>query len=94
MLVAPGGYLLNQDVLDRPGLVYVPVNVLATFARRLREFPTSAGRGRAAVLCRQHGRGERYLDVRRLRATFEELLPGATVMHHLEWRYSVIWRRG
>lgn len=91
-LVAPGGRLLVQDVVDRWGLAYAPLNLVASLVRRVRELRRDPS-GRVADLYREHGVGEEYLHARHVRAAFDELLPGATVVHHLEWRYSVIWLR-
>jgi SAM-dependent methyltransferase len=92
----PGGLLAIQDILDRPGLRYLPINSVAWVTRRARWFTgdrdVTANRA-VAALYREHGRGERYLTPRNAKHAYIELLPGARVVFHLEWRYSVIWRR-
>jgi len=47
---------------------------------------------RVAAAYHAHGADEDYLDVSMVRPTYASLLPGALVILHLEWRYSVIWR--
>ena len=92
--VAPGGVLLIQDVVTRGGLGSLPLNIVATMRRRLRRLVTpSRITTRVAKLYAAHGMGETYLAPSEVAAAYEELLPGARVEHHLEWRYSVIWTR-
>jgi len=92
--VRPGGRLVIQDLVTRPGLRFIPVNALAFGVRLL------AGRGRwslrprpLAALYAQHGEGERYLRPDEAERAYRELLPGARVAHHLEWRYTMVWER-
>jgi hypothetical protein len=40
-----------------------------------------------------HGEGEVYLEPPQVEAAYSDLLPGAEVFQHLEWRYSVVWQR-
>ena len=92
----PGGWLVVQDILTRPGLLGLPANALAWLARRLRG--TRGGRHGAPgrpieALYREHGRGERYLTPAEAARSYRGLLPGARVIYHLEWRYTVVWRR-
>jgi 2-polyprenyl-3-methyl-5-hydroxy-6-metoxy-1,4-benzoquinol methylase len=91
--VRPGGRLVIQDLVTRPGLRSVPVNALAFALQRL------SGRGRSlrstplAALYAEHGEGERYLRPAEAARVYRELLPGAHVIHHLEWRYTMVWER-
>ncbi len=93
-LVAPGGKLLIQDVTDRDHWIHAPLNAIATVARIIRrklsglENPLPVRR-----LLNRHGRGEKYLKHLEAERAYRRLLPGARVRHHLEWRYSVIWRK-
>jgi 2-polyprenyl-3-methyl-5-hydroxy-6-metoxy-1,4-benzoquinol methylase len=87
--VRPGGRLVIQDLVARPGIRFVPVNALA-FALRLL---AGRGRGQLAALYAEHGRGERYLRPDEAVRVYRELLPGARVVHHLEWRYTMVWER-
>jgi hypothetical protein len=92
-LVAPSGTLLLQDVMNRRGFSQVPVNVAAMLSRRIRRL-TAPSRitSRVAAAYLTHGAGEVYLDASAVAAVYAALLPGARVFHHLEWRYSVVWR--
>ena len=92
-LVAPGGTLLLQDVMNRRGLSRVPINVAAMFSRQVRRL-TAPSRitSRVAAAYLTHGAGEVYLDASAVASVYAALLPGARVYHHLEWRYSVVWR--
>ena len=40
-----------------------------------------------------HGEGEKYLNPTEVATAYEPFVPRARVVHHLEWRYSVIWTR-
>ena len=93
-LVAPGGVLLVQDILQRRGLRYLPLNVLA-YARTLMRRVTRRERNASEVrsLYDAHGAGESYLRPSQVAAAYRELLPGARVTLHVDWRYSVIWHR-
>jgi hypothetical protein len=92
-LVAPSGTLLLQDVMNRRGFSQVPVNVAAMLSRRIRRL-TAPSRitSHVAAAYLTHGAGEVYLDASAVAAVYAALLPGARVFHHLEWRYSVVWR--
>jgi 2-polyprenyl-3-methyl-5-hydroxy-6-metoxy-1,4-benzoquinol methylase len=91
--VRPGGRLVIQDLVARPGVRYLPLNALALVARRLggRGWPPRADP--LAGLYAAHGEGERYLLPREAERVYRKLLPGAQVVHHLEWRYTMIWER-
>jgi 2-polyprenyl-3-methyl-5-hydroxy-6-metoxy-1,4-benzoquinol methylase len=90
--VRPGGLLIVQDLVDRRGARHLPANALAWIARRLR-----GGRGArhdaVASLYERHGRTERYLTPAEAARGWTRLLPGSRVSQHLEWRYTVTWRR-
>jgi SAM-dependent methyltransferase len=91
-----GGTLLLADVLDRPGISNLPINLLAAAVRLARgailERRTQRRALRAAY--RAHGCGERHPTLAEARALAAAELPGALVRGHLLWRYSVVWRAG
>lgn len=91
--VAPGGTLLIQDVTTRRGIRHLPVNGLAWFARRLRLVPNSSKTKPAvAALYDAHGAAEEYLQQSEVADVYRAVLPGARIYHHLEWRYTAVWR--
>ena len=93
-LVAPGGYLLIQDVQTRSGIRYLPLNVAAAIRRRLRALVSpSRITPQAAALYERHGAGELYLTPPETHRAYRALLPDALIEQHLEWRYSVVWSR-
>jgi SAM-dependent methyltransferase len=93
-LVAPGGTLLIQDVVTRDGLRNFPLNVVAAIRGRLSRLVTGSWAPQpVAALYETHGAGEVYLEPEQVAPAYATLLPGARVLHHLEWRYSVVWRR-
>jgi SAM-dependent methyltransferase len=89
-LTAPGGRLLIQDVVDRPGLRYATVNAAALVWNVVAQ-PRAARSVRA--LYSSHGEGETYLTPREVVRSYASLLPGAQISHHLSWRYSIAWTR-
>jgi SAM-dependent methyltransferase len=93
-LVAPGGTLLIQDVVARDGLWNLPLNVIAAVLARSRRLVTRSRMPReVTALYDAHGKDEKYLEPEQVAPTYAALLPGSQVIHHLEWRYSVVWRR-
>jgi 2-polyprenyl-3-methyl-5-hydroxy-6-metoxy-1,4-benzoquinol methylase len=94
--VRPGGVLLVQDLLSRDGPRNAPLDALAWIARLLRGAPSTRRDPIARTLAKlyeEHGRDERYLTPPEVARVYGELLPGARVVHHIEWRYTVVWRR-
>ena len=91
----PGGVLLVQDVLDRPGLRALPRNALAAAVRHLRRIRGGDRREPPALRAAwaQHGRGESYLRMAEVRSLCAAELPGALVHEHLLWRFSIVWRK-
>jgi SAM-dependent methyltransferase len=93
-LVAPGGTLLIQDVVARNGLRNFALNVIAAVHARFRRLVTRSRMPReVTALYDAHGKNEKYLEPAQVAPTYVALLPGSQVIHHLEWRYSVVWRR-
>ena len=89
----PGGMLLVQDLVDRSARRYLPLNAAAVLLQLARS-ARGIGKGQSwnvTRLYRRHGRGERYLTPREVEQVYGFALPDARVMHHAEWRYSVIW---
>jgi SAM-dependent methyltransferase len=92
-LVAPGGAVLIQDVLSRPGLRYLLWNLAGGVERLVGRLARArALDAEVAALYEEHGRGETYLTPDEARAAYAARLPGARVLHHAGWRYSVVWR--
>lgn len=93
-LVAWGGVLLVQDVEIRPGVWNLPINATALAVRRVRQLVTPVRMTRrVAAAYAAHGANERYLAADEVEAAYRPLLANAHVQHHLEWRYTVVWRR-
>ena len=91
------GTLLVADLLERPGLRYLPINVLAALVRRVRavtvERKTQRGALHAAYV--RHGCGESHPTLPEARVLVAAAgLRGAVVRGHLLWRYTVVWRAG
>lgn len=92
--VKPGGWLVIQDLVARPGLRGLPLNALALAAQWARLLAGSRPQSTAvARLYERHGAGETYLRPDEAERAYAELLPGSRVTHSLEWRYTAVWRR-
>ncbi|HKP76523.1 MAG TPA: class I SAM-dependent methyltransferase [Longimicrobiaceae bacterium] len=89
----PGGWLVIQDLVTRPGLRYLPLNALALAVQRCRLVGRWPRNRELARLYERHSAGEVYLRPHEVARAYAELLPGARVVHHLEWRYTVTWRK-
>jgi 2-polyprenyl-3-methyl-5-hydroxy-6-metoxy-1,4-benzoquinol methylase len=90
----PGGVLVVQDVIARPGPMGFAKNLLAGAVRALRGGWRSGIRSAALRRAyREHGRGETYPTMPEVRALYAATLPGTEVAEHLEWRYTAVWRR-
>lgn len=92
-LVSPGGRLLIQDVVARRGLRYLPTNLAGGITRVVQRLvrPSAQDSREVRDAYEAHGRGEVYLTPADADVAYARLLPGARVMHHVEWRYSVVW---
>ena len=93
-LVAPGGVLLIQDVVQRPSVRDLPRNAVAGLARameRLVDPAATAPEVRRAY--EAHGHDEVYLTPRDADLQYRRLLPDSRVHHHIAWRYSAVWIR-
>jgi 2-polyprenyl-3-methyl-5-hydroxy-6-metoxy-1,4-benzoquinol methylase len=93
-LVAPGGRLIIQDVVTRNGLRYLPINGIAAILGRLRRVGRRKAHSPAVQrLYDQHGIGETYLRPEHVSTALAPFLPGVSITHHLDWRYTAIWTR-
>jgi SAM-dependent methyltransferase len=95
-LLCPGGVLIIHDLLEAGGYidrafngVRVPVSMAARF------WHTGRLRARREVrrAWAEHGKHESYLKPQDVWAMRDEHLPGARVVRHLLWRYTVVWRK-
>jgi SAM-dependent methyltransferase len=93
-LVAPGGVLVIQDVVERSGLRHLPINLMAgAWTQCLRLLGRDDVPSRVRRLYDQHGRGEAYLEPSAVADALSTHLPGVRVAHHLGWRYTAVWSR-
>ena len=94
-LVRPGGVLVVHDVRSDSGAWDWPRSAVAMVARAIGRVRTGRLRDRAAVRAAwcEHGRDERYATMEDARKLARRLLPGARVHRHLQWRYTIVWRR-
>jgi SAM-dependent methyltransferase len=88
-----GGTLLILDILDRDGIVNLPLNALAAAMSVLRRVVRRQWWSRKLhAAWNAHGSGERYESADTL-PRLARVLPGARIRRHLIWRYSLIWTK-
>jgi 2-polyprenyl-3-methyl-5-hydroxy-6-metoxy-1,4-benzoquinol methylase len=94
-LVRPGGVLVIHDIRADAGVWDLPRSALALAARLWAAARGRRERIRGAVRAAwdEHGRGERYATIDEARHMAQTYLPGAQVYRHLQWRYTVAWRK-
>jgi SAM-dependent methyltransferase len=90
----PGGTLLIADLLDRPGIRNLPINLVAATVRLVRDTVVDrrTRRGALHAAYRAHACGEAHPTIAEARTMVLAELPGAVVQGHLLWRYTVVWR--
>lgn len=95
-VLRPGGTLLIADLLDRPGLRNLPLNLLAAAVRLVRRavLDRKTHRGALHAAYKAHGCGESHPTLAQARAIAAAELPGAVVRGHLLWRYTIVWQAG
>jgi SAM-dependent methyltransferase len=89
--VVPGGLVLVGDLFTARGFLRLPYNALSWLRRRLR--PAGDPPADLAAAWAAHGAHDDLLTLREVRAIAERTLCGATVRRHLEWRYTMVWRK-
>jgi 2-polyprenyl-3-methyl-5-hydroxy-6-metoxy-1,4-benzoquinol methylase len=93
-LLSPGGRLVVHDLRCNRGLQDRAQGCLALARVALRRF-IRTGRPRPPRRVREvwarHGASERYLSLEEARGLAGRLLPGAHVVNHWLWRYTIVW---
>ena len=89
--VVPGGLVLVGDLFTARGPLALPYNAISWLRRQLRPLPETPADLAAAWAA--HGTHDDLLTFRQVRAIAQATLPGATVRRHLEWRYTLVWRK-
>jgi 2-polyprenyl-3-methyl-5-hydroxy-6-metoxy-1,4-benzoquinol methylase len=94
-MVEPGGTLLVHDIRSDAGIADGLRLPLAVGARVWTRVRAGRLRERAAVRAAwdEHGREERYLTMAEVAVWCRAYLPGARIIRHLQWRYTVVWRK-
>ena len=92
----PNGVLIIHDLVAADGLAENARSALAypvSMARRL----WKTGRLRSPREVREawaeHGKGEVYLTLRKVREMCMQYLPEARIRRHLLWHYTVVWHK-
>jgi len=92
----PNGVLVVLDLVESDSLLERMRDVVAFGASRgLRLIHNGRLRPPPAVrkAWEQHGKHDRYLTIREVRALANEILPGATVRRCLLWRYLLVYKK-
>lgn len=42
---------------------------------------------------REHGKSDKYLTLKQVKAITQEIMPGAVIKRHFYWRYSIVWKK-
>jgi len=42
---------------------------------------------------REHGKHDRYLTLKQIKAIADQVMPGSKIKRHFYWRYSIIWQK-
>jgi len=89
--LTPGGRLLVHDLVRDHGIVdrmRSAIALAANLPRRVRARPEV----RAAWAA--HAQHDHLLSFDQVRARARAILPGAKIVRHLKWRYSLVWING
>lgn len=93
-LLKPGGRLVIHDVRNASN-VWDRITSSAAFAGFYFRSLMRSGRVRTSRAERdawqRHGAGETYLTMQEARDLVRDLLPGARVIRHALWRYTIVW---
>lgn len=92
----PGGKLVILDLLKNESVqdslsdvIAVPLNWMFQALRNQGIKPTAE----AIKAVREHALTDKYLTRSQVQQICERTLPGATVIRHLFWRYSMVWTK-
>ena len=83
-LTRPGGLLVIHDLRSDEG-IWDRMRSLGGVAARVWT--------RLRAAWREHGHAERYPTLKEVEAWSRKHLPGARAHRHLQWRYTVVWRK-
>ncbi len=86
--VVPGGRILIADLFDARGFSALPYNALSWAFRPTRVDDIESVKAWAA-----HSQNDRIQDLRAIKTTLREVLPGVAIRRHLGWRYTAIWQK-
>lgn len=93
-LLAPGGRLIVNDLRSNGGPWDLTKGGIALAHTMVHRFART-GRVRSPKALRdlwaRHGASDTYLSLRQVREMTGRLLPGAHVIDHWQWRYTIVW---
>jgi SAM-dependent methyltransferase len=95
-LLCPGGVLIIHDLLAAGGYIdraFDGVRLPVSMAVRFWQTGRLRARREVRRAWAEHGKHESYLKPQDVRAMRDEHLPGAHIVRHLLWRYTVVWRK-
>ncbi len=95
-LLSPGGTLIIHDLRSDDGMIDAARSCTAFAFDSFRQL-LQTGRLRQPRAVRQfwerHAAGETYLSVKETKEMAAHYLPGARVIDHWLWRYTVVWKK-
>ena len=93
-VLTPGGRLIVHDLRRNTSLTEslraygaLTYHAFGAVARKERPFPPR----RVRRMWARHGGSETYLSIGEARALARQCLPGASVLNHWLWRYTIVW---
>ena len=92
----PDGVLIIHDLVMSKGVVDKAMDIVRltiSTAMRLKRTGQLRTRSEDRRAWAEHGKGERYLTMKEVRAMRDSYLPEGEVKAHLLWRYCVVWRK-
>jgi SAM-dependent methyltransferase len=94
-LTRPGGVLVIHDLRSDEGIWDRARSLGGVAARAWTRLRAGWIRERAELRAawREHGHTERYPTLKEVDAWRRKHLPGARGYRHLQWRYTVVWRK-
>jgi hypothetical protein len=92
----PNGTLVVLDLYQPEGIKDLMRNVFAVYVHVILKIKNT-GRLRDSKEVRaawaEHGKRDFYIPISKVRMICDDLLPGARIIKHLLWRYSIVWQK-
>ena len=87
--VVSGGRVLIADLFDARGLGELPYNAVSWALGSTRTKPGAE----LEAAWDAHGEHDQILNLRSIKRTLREILPGVVIRRRLRWRYTAVWQK-